>query len=208
MKRQRLPSEIVYTFVSLFKGLVVTFTNLLRKKVTLMYPEERWDLPENYRGMPVMPIDRKTGKDKCISCGACMRICPEQIIDVQHEVGEDKKRKLTGFTIDMSRCMFCGLCAEICPTNALVMGEIYEIAHACKERLMFDLDALHELGGFHPEEPEPEAAPESDDPVSGQACPKTTGDTGSGRAPSRPGEGQVSGTGVPETTEPATGGDA
>ena len=120
MRRRRLPAEIVYTITSLAKGLAVTFANFWRKKVTLMYPEERWELPENYRGMPVMPIDRKTGKDRCISCGSCARICPEQIITLEHEVGEDKKRKLTAFTIDMSRCMFCGLCTEICPTKGLV----------------------------------------------------------------------------------------
>jgi len=154
MTRRRLPAEIIYTAVSLVKGLVVTFINFWRRKVTLLYPEERWDLPEGYRGMPVMPIDPKTGKDRCTACGACMRICPEQIITVEHIVGEDKKRQLTRFTIDMSRCMFCGLCTEICPTKGLVPSKHYELSSFSRKDMLYDLDDLHELGGFHPEEPE------------------------------------------------------
>ena len=160
MRKQRLPSEIIYTAVSLIKGLVVTFVNFWRKKVTLMYPEKRWELPDNYRGMPVMPIDRKTGKDKCIACGSCARICPEQIITIEHEIGEDKKRKLTEFKIDMSRCMFCGLCTEVCPTDGLVPSEHYELSSFSREGMVYDLDNLHELGGFHPDEPEEEPAEE------------------------------------------------
>ncbi|MBI2843508.1 MAG: NADH-quinone oxidoreductase subunit I [Armatimonadetes bacterium] len=197
MKRRRLHSEIIYTIVSLLKGLGVTFTNLWRKKVTLMYPEERWDLPENYRGMPAMPIDRKTGKDKCIACGACMRICPEQIITVGHVVGEDKKRKLTGFVIDMSRCMFCGLCAEICPTAGIVMSDTYEISKTSREQLVFDLDDLHEIGGFHPDEPEEEAG-------------EQTASEGSGTRVSRNNEETTSagfGTGVSRNNESAGGGE-
>lgn len=160
MKRQRLYVEIVYTATSLFKGLVVTLINFWRKKVTLQYPEQRWDLPENYRGMPVLPIDPKTGKDKCTACGACSRVCPEQIITVEFEVGEDKKRKLTSYTIDMSRCMFCGLCTEICPTKGLVPSKIYELSSRTREQMVFNLDELHEAGGFFPEEPETEEKPE------------------------------------------------
>jgi len=162
MRRQRLSKEVVYTAVSLVKGLVVTFVNFWRKKVTLLYPEKRWELLENYRGMPVMPVDRKTGKDKCIACGACVRICPEQIITMEHEVGEDKKRKLKAFKIDMSRCMFCGLCTEVCPAAGLVPSKIYELSSTSREQMVFDLDELHELGGFHPDKPEEEAEEKQD----------------------------------------------
>jgi len=161
MRRRRLPAEIIYTAVSLVKGLIVTGINFWRKKVTLLYPEQRWNLPEGYRGMPVMPVDSKTGRDKCIACGACMRICPEQIITVEHEVGEDKKRKLTAFSIDVSRCMFCGLCTEVCPTGGLVPSELYELSSLSRDEMKYGLDELHKLGGFHPEEPEQE--PESDE---------------------------------------------
>ena len=154
--RRRLRDEIVNTVVSLAKGLGVTFTNFWRKKVTLQYPEQRWDLPKGYRGMPSLPIDRQTGKTHCISCGACARVCPEQIITIEHEVGEDKKRKLVGFTIDMSRCMFCGLCSEACPTDALVMSDVYELSSTTRDQMVMDLDDLTKAGGFFPDEPDEE----------------------------------------------------
>ena len=161
MRRQRLHSEIIYTAISLIKGLVVTGINFWRKKVTLQYPEQRWNLPDNYRGMPVLPVDPKTGREKCLACGSCARICPEQIITIEHEVGEDKKRRLKEFRIDMSRCMFCGLCAEACPTKGLVTSKHYELSSFSRQEMIFDLSQLRERGGFFPEEPEAESAEEA-----------------------------------------------
>lgn len=160
MKKKSLLSEIIYTGVSLSKGLWVTFVNIWKKKVTVMYPEQKLELPEGYRGMPALPIDPKTGSDKCIACGMCMRICPEQIIKVEHEIGEDKKRKLKSFSIDLSRCMFCGLCSEACPTKGLVMSKHYELAVLSKDEMLYDTKKLHAMGGFHPSEPDPEPSDE------------------------------------------------
>jgi NADH-quinone oxidoreductase subunit I len=160
MRKQSLLREIIYTFVSLGKGLGVTFVNFWRKKVTLHYPEQRYDLPEGYRGVPVLPVDPQTGKDKCIACGSCARICPEQVITIEHEVGEDKKRRLKSFTLDISRCMFCGLCTEACPTKGLVVSKHYELSSGSREEMVFDVDKLREMGGFFPAEPEPEPAEE------------------------------------------------
>ena len=159
MRKQRLGREITYTVASLIKGLVVTLVNFGRKKVTLMYPEKRWELPEGYRGMPALPVGEKTGKHRCIACGSCARICPEQIIKIEHEVGEDKKRKVVSFTIDMSRCMFCGLCSEVCPTNGIVMSNVYELARMSREEMVFDLDELIEAGGTFPEDDKDDAEP-------------------------------------------------
>lgn len=172
MKKKSLLGEIVYTPVSLAKGLWVTLVNFWRKKVTLFYPEERWELPENYRGVPVLPIDPKTGKDRCIACGACARVCPEQVIQMEHEVGEDKKRRLKSFQIDISRCMFCGLCTEACPTKGLVTSKHYELSSKSREAMVFDMDKLHELGGLFPVEPENEPSEEEghEDPASGEAA--------------------------------------
>jgi NADH-quinone oxidoreductase subunit I len=163
----KLLKEIVYAPYSVVKGLMVTITNMFRPKVTLQYPEQRWTLPENYRGIPGLPIDVKTNKDRCIACGACARICPEQIIKVSSELGEDKKRKLTEFTLDASRCMFCGLCVEVCPTNALTMSKEYELATDSREGTFYDLDDMHKHGGTFPEELEPEPEKDSTEEQSG-----------------------------------------
>lgn len=154
----KLLREIIYTPVSLAKGLVVTFVNFFRKKVTLQYPDVRWELPENYRGVPGLPTNAETGKDKCIGCGACMRMCPQHAITVVAEMGEDKKRRLVEFNLDAGQCIWCGLCTEVCPTKAIVMTREYELACFDRDGMKYDLNRLHELGGQFVEEPEAEEA--------------------------------------------------
>ena len=152
----KLLKEIAYTPVSLVKGLWVTLVHIFRKKVTLQYPDQRWDLPENYRGVPGLPTEAGTGKDKCIGCGACMRMCPQNAIKVVAEMGEDRKRRLVEFTLDAGVCMWCGLCTEVCPTRAIVMTRHYELASFDRESLLYPVERLRELGGELPAEPEEE----------------------------------------------------
>ena len=83
-----LSSKIfINSFVSIAKGLWVTLTHWssCAPSVTELYPEQKPELPENYRGMPTLPVDPKTGRSGCIACGACARMCPEQIITVEVE---------------------------------------------------------------------------------------------------------------------------
>ena len=46
--------------------------------------------------------------DKCVSCGNCSEVCPEEAIDLHH-----------AGRIIRDRCERCGLCADACPGNAL-----------------------------------------------------------------------------------------
>ena len=153
-----LLKEIIYTPISLVKGLVVTFVNFWRRKVTLQYPDVRWELPDNYRGVPALPTNPQTGRDKCIACGACARICPQNAIEIVTETGEDKKRRLVGFTLDASVCSWCGLCTEVCPVHAIIMSKAYELASFDREGMKYGLDKLHQLGGEIAEESEEEKA--------------------------------------------------
>jgi NADH-quinone oxidoreductase subunit I len=145
------------------KGHVVTFKNLFRKKVTLQYPEVRWQLPEGYRGCPTLPLDSDSGKDRCIGCGACARVCPTQLITVESHMGDDKKRVVDGFTMDIGLCMFCGLCAEACPTDAIHMSDEYEMASFTRDALLLDRTKLNEKGGVRTPKPKPEKAESSAD---------------------------------------------
>ncbi len=55
--------------------------------------------------------------ERCISCGDCQKLCPEEAIHIH---GEDR--------IDRSSCTGCGLCAESCPAKALTrVGREYEL---------------------------------------------------------------------------------
>lgn len=138
---------------SILKGLRVTLGYLFSKKVTLQYPEERPRLSERFRGVPALPVDPATGRDRCIACSACARVCPDQVITVVAEVGEDKKRRLADMTLDVAGCIFCGLCVEVCPTGALVLSDEFELAHSSREDLVLGLDKLHEIGGQFPAKP-------------------------------------------------------
>ena len=146
--------EAWYTIYSIVKGHIVTFINLFRKKVTLQYPEVRWDIPLGYRGLITLPVDCKTGQDRCIGCMACVKVCPTGVIDVQTHQGDDKKRVVDAWNADIGKCIFCQLCVEACPTKAIVMSDQYELASFTKDEMIYDRKKLNELGGSFPEEPE------------------------------------------------------
>jgi NADH-quinone oxidoreductase subunit I len=172
--------EILYSAWSVIEGIKMTFGNLLglpvrsyytmlghpeppqwangkaggwlhrRKRVTQLYPEEKWDLAPRFRGMPVPTVIPDTGEMWCIACLACVRICPSQIIDIQwHKPGpgesavNSKGKKLVKlidrFEIDMGRCLFCALCVEICPTNpkSIVMSREFELGDQSRTRMVF-----------------------------------------------------------------------
>lgn len=150
--------EGIYTVRSIVKGHIVTLKNLFRPKVTLQYPEVRWELPEGYRGLPVLPVDPETGKDLCIGCGACARVCPTQLIKVDAHMGEDKKRVVDAFTMNIGLCMFCGMCAEACPVDALCMSKNYELAEFSRDVLVYDREKLNEMGGTREPKPKSEEA--------------------------------------------------
>ncbi|MFQ3550241.1 MAG: hypothetical protein SNJ70_10885, partial [Armatimonadota bacterium] len=83
---------IINLFVSIGKGLKVTLYNwsILRPGVTELYPEQKPKLPEAFRGMPVLICNPETGQRQCVACGACSRICPEQIITVEADASDPK----------------------------------------------------------------------------------------------------------------------
>lgn len=145
---------------SILASMRVTIGYLFKKKVTVQYPEVRPQLSTRFRGLPALPIDPETGRDRCIACSACARVCPDNVISVTQEVGEDKKRYAGSFSIDAAGCIFCGLCVEVCPTHALVMSDEFELAHSTREDLVIHLEKLHEIGGYFPPKPAPEPATE------------------------------------------------
>jgi NADH-quinone oxidoreductase subunit I len=158
--KRSLIRDILNVFVSIPKGLRVTAKNWLftRPSVTELYPEEKRELPERYRGLPSLPVDPVTGRSRCIACGACARICPEHIITVVAEKGEDPKdRKPAEFTIDISRCMWCGLCSEVCPKDCLTPARDFELACYNREGMVYKIEDLMRLGGEAPALPEEQA---------------------------------------------------
>ena len=62
-------------------GFKVTLRHLFKKKVTMQYPEEKWVVPEGYRGAPYLVKDQE-GNTKCVSCQLCEFVCPPKAIKI------------------------------------------------------------------------------------------------------------------------------
>lgn len=137
--------EIYLAVTSIVKGHLVTLREIFRPTITIHYPDVKPVLPPGFRGLPVLLSD-EAGKPKCTACGLCARACPSGLISVDGAKGEDGKKHVTSYTLDMTRCMLCGLCVEACPFDALGMAEIYELAEYDAANLVFDMDRLLEVG--------------------------------------------------------------
>ncbi len=86
----------------LLEPVAALLRNIIKKPMTYMFPPET-PLTEGFRGRHILNLE------KCIGCGNCARICPNEAIEIK-----DKKPH-----IDYSKCCFCGLCVDVCPTKAL-----------------------------------------------------------------------------------------
>jgi NADH-quinone oxidoreductase subunit I/NAD(P)H-quinone oxidoreductase subunit I len=121
---------------SIFEGLSITFSHLVRKPYTVQYPDRtpvpvQDTLPFRYRGH--LEVDMEI----CTGCLACERACPIDCIVIDAE--KDKQTKemiLTRFDIDLAKCMYCGLCSEPCPTGAIHHTPEFEGADYSLESLV------------------------------------------------------------------------
>lgn len=133
--------ERIY-IVEIIKGMILTFKNMLRPKVTLEYPEVKFEPPASYRGRPVL-VQENNGVERCVACGLCSRVCPALAIEVQAAETEfEKERYPQKFEINMLRCIFCGFCEEVCPEEAIVMSKDYELVFTNRDDAIYGKDKL------------------------------------------------------------------
>lgn len=139
---------------AVINGFRVTFRHFRKKKVTLQYPEEKWVVPEGYRGAPYLVKDQ-AGRTKCVACQLCEFVCPPKAIRVTPpgpggtpEAGNVEKAPRE-FEIDMLRCIFCGFCQEVCPEEAIFLMKDYSLTGTSRKEMVYNKEKLLALGGAH-----------------------------------------------------------
>lgn len=128
----------------ILNGMRITFRNMLRGNITVKYPFEKLELPERSRWAVHAKFDEE-GNPMCTGCMACIKACPDNILDLHLTTREDKTKHIERYTYDIGACMMCGLCVEACPFSAIEMSHEYELAttehDALVRTLLCDVDA-------------------------------------------------------------------
>ncbi|MCL2024863.1 MAG: 4Fe-4S binding protein [Coriobacteriia bacterium] len=112
----------------IFSAFRIAFRNLFRPNIVIQYPWQKYELPERARWAVRMKYD-DAGNHKCQACLICEKTCPDYIIRIDVEAGEDRSKFIKSFEYQQGACMMCGLCVEACPFDALRVDNDYELAH-------------------------------------------------------------------------------
>ena len=131
---------------AVFAGLRTTIRHAVTKApVTQQFPEERPDLPANYRGLHRLNRDEQ-GRVKCVACFMCATACPAHCIAIEAAAAPpewpDRDKFPASFVIDELKCIFCGMCEEACPVDAIEMTGLYDVSGLTREEMQFDREKL------------------------------------------------------------------
>ncbi|GBE04919.1 MAG TPA: NADH-quinone oxidoreductase subunit NuoI [Nitrospirae bacterium] len=128
-------------FVEILQGLALTFKTMVSPSVTRQYPDERREPFPGSRGLHALARNAD-GNAKCVGCGLCAAMCPSQCIHIYTSEGEDNKKVVDRYEIDVLRCVFCAFCVEACPYGAIVLTDHYEYSDFTREAFYYTKDRL------------------------------------------------------------------
>lgn len=162
-------SSVGKGIVSLVKGMQVTGKELVTKKITECYPENRDNLNISDRFRAVLTLKDVDGHHKCIGCGICQMNCPNGTITLQTKMVDlpdgKKKKVLDKYMYDLGSCTFCMLCVTTCPQGALEFSNDFEQSVFTREKLVKELNAGLENPPIQAPKPRPAAAPAAAKPA-------------------------------------------
>ena len=97
--------------------------------LTTRYPAVSEQMPEGFRGKPVLDASRCLAGE---GCSACVQVCLPAALSLSSVMNgreiETTQEEMQQLTLDYARCIMCGLCVSTCPEDALCMTEEYELA--------------------------------------------------------------------------------
>ncbi|MHC4606069.1 MAG: NuoI/complex I 23 kDa subunit family protein [Planctomycetota bacterium] len=129
----RWARDIVEGLFTVLVGMKVTIRHFLEKPVTMFYPEERWTLPERFRGLI------KVDNTQCLACEACARACPVDCIEIEtRKKIEGKGKETVKLIVNYQKCMYCGFCEASCPTGGLWHSHDYENSSETRDEQVID----------------------------------------------------------------------
>lgn len=127
--------------LSIIRTMGRVFLHLFRRRVTLLYPEQKPALPPRWRGRIILARD-PDGGERCVACYLCAAACPVDCIALQATEDPHGRRYPEFFRINFSRCIFCGYCEEACPTYAIQLTPDFEMSEYRRPNLIYEKEDL------------------------------------------------------------------
>jgi NADH-quinone oxidoreductase subunit I len=123
-------------------GMTKTYDEQFDPVFTEMYPFDMPKLPP-VSVQSLALIKNEDGSDRCVSCLACEKVCPSQVITIERKKNPAGKGfVLERFDIDLVNCMYCAACVESCPASAIVTIQDFEMSTPNLQTLKADKDFL------------------------------------------------------------------
>ena len=131
--------------IELGKGLMLTGRHMFKRKVTVMYPEEKTPKSARFRGLHALRR-YPNGEERCIACKLCEAVCPALAITIDSEQRDDGTRRTTRYDIDLVKCIYCGFCEESCPVDSIVETDMHEFHFESRGETVYTKAMLLAIG--------------------------------------------------------------